>query len=74
MLGALEGVAAAQHGVGERCRLAAIEAAEEARHEERGHLVVGDVPVGIGQRERAPFAGLDVATVALPFDQPVCEH
>ena len=48
--------------------------AKKARHEERGHLIIRNVPLGVGKRERAPFARLDAPTVALSFDQPVCEH
>ena len=55
----LEPVAAVQHGLGERRGFGAIEPAEEARHEERRHLVVGDVALGVGKGERAPFPGLD---------------
>ena len=70
----LEPVAALKHRLGERGGFGAIEAAKKARHEQRGHLIVGHVTLGVGERERAPFAGLDAPTVALSFDQPVCEH
>ena len=49
-----EPVAARQHGLGERRGLGAIEAAEKTRHEQRGHLVVGHVALGVGRgRARA---------------------
>ena len=67
-------VAAAEHRLGERVRLGAIEPPEKARHEERGHLVVRDVPGGVGIGERPPFAGVDAAAVPLPFDQAQSEH
>jgi hypothetical protein len=70
----LESVAALKHGLGEGGRLGAIETAKKTRHQQGGHLVIGHVPLGVGKRERAPFARLDAPTVALSFDQPVCEH
>ena len=70
----VEPIAALQHGLGERRGLDAIEAAEEARHEQRGHLVVGHVALGVGQGERAPFTRLDAPAIALTLDQAMCEH
>ncbi len=70
----IEPVAAQQHRVGERGGFRAVEATEKARHEERGHLIVGDVTLGVGQGERAPLAGIDPAAIALSLDQAMCEH
>ena len=64
---------APQHRLGERVRLAAIEALEVARREERGHLVVGHVARGVRVGQRAELARLDAA-VPLPLDQPKREH
>ena len=73
-IGEIEPVAAQEHRLGERGRLAAIEAAEKTRHEQRGHLIVGHVALGVRERQRAPFARLDPAAVALSLDQSMCEH
>ena len=70
----VECVAAAQHGVGQRVRLAAIQAAEETRHEKRRHLVIRHVAGGIGVRERTPLAWLDVSAVPFAFYESEREH
>jgi hypothetical protein len=70
----VERVSALQHGVGQRRRLGAIEAAEVARHQKRGHLIVGDVTRGVGARQGVPLAGFDPTAVALSFDEPRREH
>ena len=73
-VGEIERLAAAEHRFGERVRLAAIEAAEEARHEEGRHLIVRHVPGGVRVGERAELARLDATAVPLPLDQPKREH
>ena len=70
----IERLATPQHRLGERVRLAAIEAAEEARHEKRRHLVVGHVPGGVRVGQRAKLARLDAAAIPLPLDQSKREH
>jgi hypothetical protein len=54
--------------------LVAIETANEYRHDQRGHLIVRDVPGGIRVHQRPPLARLDAAAVAFPLDQPMCQH
>ena len=70
----IEPIAAQQHRFGERRGFSAIEPAEKARHEQRGHLVVGHMALGVRESERAPLARVDAAAVALSLDQAMCEH
>jgi hypothetical protein len=70
----VERLPAPQHRFRERVRLAAIESAEVARHEERGHLVVGHVARGVRVGQRAELPDVDAAAVPLPLDQPKREH
>ena len=70
----IERLAAAQHRFGERERLVAVEPAEEARHQERGHLIVRHVAGGVRVGERAELARVDPPPVPLPLDQPKREH
>jgi hypothetical protein len=65
----LQRITAAEHRVGEGVGLAAIETAEKARHEERRHLVVGNMPRCVGVCEGTPLAGLDVSTITFALDE-----
>jgi hypothetical protein len=70
----VERLAAPQHRFRERVRLTAIEPPEVARHEKRGHLVVGHVAGGVCVGQRAELPRFDAAPVPLPLDQPEREH
>ena len=70
----LEAISAQQHRIGEGGGLGAIEAAKETGHQQRRHLVIGNVSLGVGERHGAPLARLDPASVALTLDQAMCEH
>ena len=73
-IGEVEHLTAAEHRLGEGMGLRPIQAAKKTGHEKGGHLVVGDVPRGVGVRQGAPLAGVDAPAVPLPFDQAEREH
>ena len=62
----LAGVA---HGEGERAGFAAVEAAEEYRHEEGGDLIVRDVSGDVGVDGRSKLLRGEGAPVAFGFDE-----
>ena len=62
-------VAASHHRIRERVRLGRGEAAEEDRHAERGHLVVGHLVPHVGEDELAQLVARELLPVALALDQ-----
>ena len=65
----VERVAAPHHRVGERERLRRREPAEEHRHAEGGHLVVGHLVARVAEHELRDLVGVELAAVALALDQ-----
>ena len=70
----VEALSGGEHGVGEGGELVPLETAQEHRHEERGHLVVGDAPGGVGGDQRRPLLGAQRPAVALALDHRHDEH
>jgi hypothetical protein len=70
----IELVAGRDHRGGECGRLGGREAVEIAGHQERGHLVVGDVVAGIAEHEPAQRLLRDLAAVALGRDDVAGAH
>ena len=70
----IEANAGVEHRFGKRRRLAAVETLEKARHEKRGHLIVGYVSRRVRHDERAPLSGIELSAVAFSLYEPQCEH
>ena len=65
----VELVAGGDHGLGQGLGLAPGEPAQVPGHQERGHLVVGQLLAGVGEHEVAQLVAGDLATVPLAGDQ-----
>ncbi len=74
LAGKIEPVARGEHGVGEGGQFLRRKAAEEHRHREGGHLVIGNLAGGVGRDQVAPFLRGELAAVALAFDQTRNNH
>ncbi len=65
----IDRLAAADHRVGQRERLFAVQALEEDRHAEGSHLVIGHVAPGIREHELGQLVPAELLAVALSPDQ-----
>jgi hypothetical protein len=73
-VGEIERPSTGEHGVGERGGFAAVEPTQVGGHEERGHLIVGDLAGGIPGGQGQPLGGLEAPSVPLSRDQAGREH
>src|SRR6266849_10423473 len=70
----IENRAACQHRIRQRVHLFSIETTKENRHEQRRHLIVGDVAGRIRIDQLVPFCIADATAIALPLDDSGNDH
>ena len=70
----VDGFAGLHHPLGQRADFAVGHAGEKYRHEERGHLIIGDGSAGITVNEESDFVRGQLFAVPLAMDQVDSSH
>src|SRR5208283_7498 len=70
----VDGIARTQHALRETADFAVGHPREVDRHQERRHLIVGNVSAGVTFHQKLNLFGREFFSAALPLDQVNCTH